>query len=91
MQESELERLTSAREAEAKFIREQNEMEIQKSREMAEIETTKFKSMVDAIGANTLQAIATAGPEMQVCIPEKQSYVVQSTHDFLNFYSSNHP
>lgn len=64
--ESELERLTSAREAELKFLREQNEMELSKSREYAEIETSKFKSQVDAIGASTLQAIATAGPEMQV-------------------------
>lgn len=65
-QESELERLTSAREAELKFLREQNDMELSKSREYAEIETSKFKSQVDAIGASTLQAIATAGPEMQV-------------------------
>ena len=26
----------------------------------------KFKQMVDAIGPNTLQAIALAGPELQV-------------------------
>lgn len=64
--ESELERLTSAREAELKFVREQNEMELSKSRETAGIETTKFKQMVDAIGSSTLQAIATAGPDMQV-------------------------
>lgn len=64
--ESELERLTSAREAELKFVREQNEMELSKSRETAEIETTKFKQMVDAIGSSTLQAIATAGPDLQV-------------------------
>ncbi|KAL4223159.1 hypothetical protein ACF0H5_016631 [Mactra antiquata] len=64
--ESELERLTSAREAELKFLREQNEMELSKSRETAEIETVKFKQMVDAIGASTLQAIATAGPDLQV-------------------------
>jgi len=42
-------------------------LEITKTRELAEIETSKFKSMVDAIGAATLQAIATAGPDMQVC------------------------
>lgn len=41
-------------------------MELSKTRDMAEIETSKFKSQVDAIGASTLQAIATAGPEMQV-------------------------
>jgi major vault protein len=64
--ESELERLTSAREAELKFVKEQNEMELAKSRETAEIETVKFKQMVDAIGSSTLQAIATAGPDLQV-------------------------
>ena len=59
-------RLTQARDAELKYLREQNDMEITKTREMASIETSKFKNMVDAIGAPTIQAIATAGPDMQV-------------------------
>ena len=33
---------------------------------MAGIETDKFKNMVSSIGSDTIQAIATAGPEMQV-------------------------
>ena len=41
-------------------------MEIEKSRELSDIETVKFKSMVDSIGADTIAAISTAGPEMQV-------------------------
>ena len=61
-----MERLTRAREAETKFVREQNELEIEKAKEMAGIETVKFKDMVGAIGADTIAAIATAGPEMQV-------------------------
>lgn len=65
-QESELERLTSAREAENKFIREQNELEIDKTKEMAAIETHKFKDMVAAIGPDTIASIANSGPEMQV-------------------------
>ena len=65
-QEADLERLTSAREAENKYLGEQNELEINKAKEMSGIETGKFKNMVDAIGAGTIQAIATAGPEMQV-------------------------
>jgi major vault protein len=63
---SELERLQQAREAELKYTREKNELELHKSRDMAEIETNKFRNMVDTIGAGTIQAIATAGPEMQV-------------------------
>ena len=66
-QVSELERLSNSREAEVKYLREQNELEILKTGEMANIETKKFKKMVDAIGATTLQAIATSGPDMQVC------------------------
>ena len=49
-------------------MKEQNELEIKKASEMAEIDSAKFKEMVDSIGANTIQAIATAGPEMQVCL-----------------------
>lgn len=64
--EADLGRLTNAREAETVYQREQNELEITKTRELADIETSKFKNMVDAIGATTLQAIATAGPDMQV-------------------------
>ena len=64
--ESELERLTQAREAELRFVKEQNELELAKSRQTSDIETGKFKNMVSAIGASTLQAIATSGPEMQL-------------------------
>jgi len=63
---SELKRLTAAREAETKYIREQNELEIKKTGELAAIESDKFKQMVGSIGAETIQSIATAGPEMQV-------------------------
>ena len=40
-------------------------LEIAKSRQLAEIEVAKFAQIVDAIGADTLCAIARAGPEMQ--------------------------
>ena len=39
--ESELERLTAAREAESKYVQQQNEMEIGKSKEMVAIEVRK--------------------------------------------------
>jgi hypothetical protein len=61
-----LKRLTAARDAETKYVKDQNELEVSKAQEMATIESSKFKSMVDSIGADTIQAIATAGPEMQV-------------------------
>ena len=38
------------------------------AKEMTAIDVGKFKQMVDAIGADTIQAIATAGPDQQVHI-----------------------
>ena len=35
---------------------------------MANIETEKFNNMVQAIGSDTISAIAISGPEMQVCV-----------------------
>lgn len=64
--EAELERLQKAREAELKFIGEQNTLEIRKMSESSAIEVDKFKRMVDAVGQDTLKAIALAGPDMQV-------------------------
>merc|ERR1711959_335275 len=42
-----------------------NDIEIGRNRQLAEIESEKFKLMVDAIGCNTIESIARAGPEMQ--------------------------
>lgn len=64
--DAELDRLTHARNAELQFIKEQNTVEITKSNQMTEIEVGKFKNMVDAIGAQTLKDMATAGPELQL-------------------------
>ncbi|CAF2987786.1 unnamed protein product [Rotaria sp. Silwood2] len=64
--EAELSRLKLAREAEIKFLGEQNELEISKKGEMSRIETEKFKLQVESIGASTIQAIATSGPDTQV-------------------------
>lgn len=64
--ESELQRLSRTREAELKYQHEQNTLDVTKTKEMAGIETDKFKNMVSSIGSDTIQAIATAGPEMQV-------------------------
>lgn len=64
--DAELERLNHARDAELAFIKEQNAVDIKKNLETTDIETNKFKEMVNAIGADTLRHMATAGPEMQL-------------------------
>ena len=64
--ESELARIEAARSAEIKFIQQQDALEIDKAKSLNAIEQEKFKSMVEAIGRETLTAMAQAGPEMQV-------------------------
>lgn len=41
-------------------------MEINKAKQLAAIDTEKFGNMVEAIGPETIKAIANAGPQMQV-------------------------
>lgn len=61
----ELERLKAHQDAELKHQRELNGLEITKASELAAIETKKFKETVEAIGRDTILAMAQAGPEMQ--------------------------
>lgn len=91
--ESELERLTRAREAEIKYIKEQNELEIEKARELAQIETSKFKEMVDAIGSETIAAIATSGPELQVKMLQAlglRSTLITDGSNPINLFNTAH-
>lgn len=91
--ESELQRLTSARTAELKYLGEQNELEITKAKELAGIETNKFKNMVDSIGADTIAAIATAGPDMQVKLLESlglQSTLITDGNSPINLFNTAH-
>jgi major vault protein len=57
--------LKSSQEAEILYQKELNTLEIAKETALAEIEADKFKSVVDAIGSETLQNIARSGPELQ--------------------------
>ncbi|CUG92246.1 major vault protein, putative [Bodo saltans] len=63
--ESELKQLKSKQNAEVEYIRRNNELELKKARELAEIEATKLAQIMEAIGTDTVIAIAQAGPEMQ--------------------------
>ena len=92
-QESELERLTRAREAELSYNKEQNALEVAMQREMAGIETQKFKNMVESIGAETIQAIATAGPEMQVKLLQSlglKSTLITDGSSPINLFNTAH-
>lgn len=64
--ECELERLKRAREAEIFYKLEQNKLEVSKADQMAKIETEKFKSIVEALGPDTLKALASGPQDHQV-------------------------
>ena len=64
--DAELERLLKARDAEINFMTEQNRLELSKAQEMSSIETQRFKSMVDALGGETIKAIASGPQDHQV-------------------------
>ena len=64
--ESELERMQSAREAEIRFTMESNRLEVDKAEKMAKIETEKFNQMVNALGTETIRAMAAGPQEQQV-------------------------
>nr|XP_032799912.1 major vault protein [Petromyzon marinus] len=74
---SELDRLRKAREAELEFTRVRDELEIARARALAAIEVQKFQDSVQALGTETIRAIATAGPDAQVKL--LQSLGLQST------------
>jgi major vault protein len=64
--DAELKNMTAKQEQEVTYAQACNELEIVKARQMAGIEAKKFKDTVQAIGSETLKAIAQAGPEMQL-------------------------
>lgn len=62
----EIYRLTQARQLELSYGKLISDLEIEKARRLAEIEIGEFKEHVSAIGPQTIQAIATSGPDNQV-------------------------
>jgi len=63
--ESDLVNLTQRQEAEIEYQRALNELDIQRAKELGAIESKKFRSIVNAIGADTIKSMAEAGPAMQ--------------------------
>jgi major vault protein len=68
-----------------------NELEIKKAQELAEIEAKKFKSIVDAVGADTLKKISQAGPEMQARLLSGlglKSFMITDGNKPINLFST---
>ena len=67
------------------------ELEILKSQELAAIEAEKFKGIVDSIGADTIQSIAQAGPEMQAKLLQGlglKSFLITDGNSPINLFNT---
>jgi len=46
--------------------RELNKLEVNKARDLAKIEADKFKNIIEAVGSDIIETVATAKPNLQV-------------------------
>eukprot|EP01103_Thecamoeba_quadrilineata_P012021 TRINITY_DN2_c0_g1_i1.p1 TRINITY_DN2_c0_g1~~TRINITY_DN2_c0_g1_i1.p1 ORF type:complete len:853 (+),score=229.43 TRINITY_DN2_c0_g1_i1:27-2585(+) len=68
-----------------------NELEINRSRDLSHIEIEKFKQTVTALGADTIQAIAQAGPEMQAKLLQGlglKSFMITDGNSPINLFNT---
>lgn len=89
--EAELEQLTLRQKAELEHKSKLVELELAKAEELANIETEKFKQVVDSIGAETIQAIAQAGPEMQAKLLQGlglQGFMITDGNSPINLFNA---
>ncbi len=89
--EAEMAQLRARQEAELVHQQAMNGMEIEKARQMAEITATEFQQKVEALGAETIRAIAQAGPEMQARLLEGlglQSVLITDGKSPINLFGT---
>ena len=90
-QQAELEQLKARQEAELNHQQALNNLEIEKAERMAQITSTEFAQKVEAIGAETLTAMAQAGPEMQARLLQSlglQSVLITDGKNPINLFST---
>jgi len=63
---SELQQKIGKQNAHVSHQRALNDLEINKARDLAKIEADKFKEIIEAVGPDVIEAVATAGPHRQV-------------------------
>ena len=89
--EAELAQLRARQEAELAHQQALNTLEIEKAEGMAQITSAEFRQKVEAIGAETLKAIAQAGPEMQARLLEGlgiQSVLITDGRNPINLFGT---
>lgn len=89
--EGELAQTIARQEAELTHTQMLNNLEIEKAQRMAEITSTEFSQKVEAIGPETLKAMAQAGPEMQAKLLQSlglQSVLITDGKNPINLFST---
>ncbi|HBE52192.1 MAG TPA: colicin uptake protein, partial [Cyanobacteria bacterium UBA11369] len=89
--EAELAQLRARQEAELAHQQALINLEIEKAQRMAEITSAEFSQKVEAIGPETLKAIAQAGPEMQAKLLQAlglQSVLITDGRNPINLFST---
>jgi len=89
--EAELEQLKQKQAAQIAHQKALNLLEISKQKELSNVESTKFKSIVDAIGADTIQSMAEAGPAMQVKLLQSlglKSFLITDGNSPINLFQT---
>jgi major vault protein len=89
--ETELTQLKAEREAEVSHKALLNQLEIEKAKELAGIESKKFKEIVDSIGADTICAMAEAGPAMQAKLLQSlglKSFLITDGNSPINLFNT---
>lgn len=89
--ESEMDHTCALQDAELEHQRQVDDLEITKARELATIESSKFKAIVKSIGADTIQAMAQAGPEMQAKLLQGlglQGYMITDGSSPINLFNT---
>jgi len=89
--EAELKQLKARQEAEIKYQQEVNELDIEKARQLSEIESSKFANIVESIGADTICAIAQAGPELQARLLQSlglKSFLITDGNSPINLFNT---
>merc|ERR1711896_43406 len=87
----ELQTLKSRQAAEIEHQRALAELEITKAKQLADIEVQKFEKSVQAIGAETIVAIARSGPEMQAKLLQglgMQSMLITDGNSPINLFNT---
>lgn len=89
--EAEVEQLKSKQELEVVHQKELDSLELHRVSELAKIESEKFKAIINAIGANTIAAVARAGPEMQAKLLSGlglKSFLITDGHSPINLFNT---